>query len=872
MENVKSRFVALLAAAAFVAAGCNGKDGKDGANGQNGQNGASTGTVSGKVTVAGVTPAVPLSGVAVGVSPAVAGVTVTTNATGDYTATLPVGVYSLTFSAANFTAQTKSVSVLAAQATTQNVALAATAPVLVSIAVNGTAAPGATVSATATVLPLDGSTVTTSSYAWSQPATNGGAPAAIATPNALTTTLTLAGLPVYKTELFKALTVSPIQDLDDDPAVGGEGGTPFLGGLQDRFKVQAINHFDVERAGEVTVRFTVTTSSGTYTASKLLVTARPWKPAQGVPQVPVGEAVVLHGKAQASWAYTLTRPAGSAAVLDEPTGQNPAFVADVAGTYTVAESVSGLSIDVVAGNWAGAIDAAATLANLSAAGAGTPVGSATCTACHSPGSALDKFTPWAKSGHASIFTQNVNAGGHYGEACFDCHMVGWNKSVTNQGIDEKADYAAMLAAIFTVAGSPPANPLNWKTILTNYPATAAMSNIQCENCHGPQGTHTRDAAEKARRVSLDSGVCARCHGEPARHGRYQEWQLSRHSNYGTAIGESFDAAGAIRNSCAGCHSAQGFLLWSAQLKGGNASRNLTAANVLALTGAMTPSNVEPQTCATCHDPHDAGTVSSLGTDAKLRVENDTPMLPSGFKALGVGKGALCITCHNSRNGESPSGSGNVFLHEDGGAPFGTLTAYSGPHEACQGDVLMGRNAYFVNGVRGAHSNIKNTCVACHMESVPAPAELAYPTQSNHIFEANLSICAKCHGELDGSALQSSVEAELADLKAAIEGAVKRVYAPTATSVVYASGRAPTISINGAAAVAMATVVCTPVAPATTCTGGAANNPINTDLFAKANWNYSLIEQDFSRGVHNPAFAHEVLFRTIQRVNAIVAAQ
>jgi hypothetical protein len=79
-------------------------------------------------------------------------------------------------------------------------------------------------------------------------------------------------------------------------------------------------------------------------------------------------------------------------------------------------------------------------------------------------------------------------------------------------------------------------------------------------------------------------------------------------------------------------------------------------------------------------------------------------------------------------------------------------------------------------------------------------------------------------------------------------------------VVYASGRAPTLAIGGAAAAAFGTVIPT------------ATNPVNTNLFAKANWNFSLIEQDFSKGVHNPSFAHEVLFNTTQVVNGITTAQ
>ena len=87
----------------------------------------------------------------------------------------------------------------------------------------------------------------------------------------------------------------------------------------------------------------------------------------------------------------------------------------------------------------------------------------------------------------------------------------------------------------------------WTTILADYPATAQLSNIQCENCHGPQasGIHVQGAEA---RISISSDVCATCHGEPPRHGRFQQWEESGHSNFELAIEEGEDG------NCGRCHS------------------------------------------------------------------------------------------------------------------------------------------------------------------------------------------------------------------------------------------------------------------------------------------------------------------------------
>jgi hypothetical protein len=852
---------AALALAAIVAiAGCSGKDGK---NGTSGAAGVSTGTLSGTVTISGT--ALPVVGGTVALSPAIAA-NATTDATGKYSFTsLPAGVYTVTFSGTNLTAQTKTISILADEDTAQNVALVATAKVVVGMTVTGTATPGATLNATVATTPMDGSTVT--SIAWT---TGVNAQATFGTASAAATTAVLPDAATFKDNLFRVLDVSPLADPDSGILPPEE--PPLLATVQDRFQVQPINHFDLERAGEVILTATVTTSSGAYSVTKTVATTLPYAVATGLANVPVNVPVVVHGKQNATYTYTLAGPSGDAtSALDSTSSQNVVFTPTTSGKYTLTNTANGAALDIYAGTWVGAIDAAATLANLDANGAGTPVGGSSCLGCHDGGTAPDNFTPWAQSGHAQIFSDNVNAGGHYTSACFDCHMVGYSTLATNNGVDEQTDYAAMLAGIFTVGGSPATNPLNWKNILTNYPNTAAMANIQCENCHGPNqvtsNSHsslaTRDAMFAAR-VSVSAGVCGRCHGEPARHGRYQEWSISGHGNFEVAINEG------TNTGCSGCHSAQGALDptvgYFQQISNGIPSRTLTA-----LPAGLTVDNVQPQTCVVCHDPHNPGSTSSLGTNAEPRFMDDTPMLPSGFKAVGVGKGAMCIVCHNSRNGGwNNAGTLVANLHEDGDAHFGTLTAFAAPHEAAQGDVLMGRNGYFVSGVRGPHSVIPNACVNCHMDSVAAPAEIGYSTQSNHTFEANLTICAKCHGSFDGAGLQAATQAGLDDVKATMESKLAGLYETVGTTIEIIPGRTPLACVNG----------CLPIVPPATQPANAVNlidymngkaaSAATKDLFMKANWNYELVAVDNSGGVHNPSFVQDVLFRTSQKISAITA--
>src|SRR3989304_7023308 len=131
---------------------------------------------------------------------------------------------------------------------------------------------------------------------------------------------------------------------------------------------------------------------------------------------------------------------------------------------------------------------------------------------------------------------------------------------------------------------------------------AKNANIQCENCHGPNNSplHANGKIDAAR-VSLSADVCAACHGEPARHGRFQQWEESGHANTELAVEEAaVESRGATAAHCGRCQSSQGFLAWIQQpdltkyIQG--AKGNATVAELTAM--GLTRDQVLPQTCVT----------------------------------------------------------------------------------------------------------------------------------------------------------------------------------------------------------------------------------------------------------------------------------
>lgn len=739
--------------------------------------------------------------------------------------------------------------------------------VVVNPSFGGTAVPGAALAADAGVVLGDGSALM--SVTWTQVA---GLPAGIMGAGTQTPTITLGTMDAYRDELIDALENPPIDAGALPPTVSVPPGG-IHGGLQDRFQVVGVNPFALEEAAYAEFEVVVVTSSGTYTETLEVHTHLPWKPSTGLRTVPIGTTVLLHAKDQATWDWTLTPPAGSAAALVNPMTRSPEFTPDVSGLYTATvldlATMNVVTLEVYAGTWVGVITGQDAM--------GHPIADAVCTSCHQAGGvAPDNFTPWSETGHARILSDNIDNSSYYGDRCFDCHTVGYDEdtAAVNNGIDDQLDYSAFIAA--NLLGNP---GNNWENMLQNFPNTARMSNVQCENCHGPQGgtgSHATAGPMGQPRTSLSSDVCADCHGEPLRHARFQQWQLSGHSNYELAIDESQSG------SCSRCHTANGFLTWLPILTG-----EVPGDPTASITVNWTEDESHPQTCVTCHDPHAAGTTSGISTNATVRISGNTPLLIGGFVADTVGRGAICMTCHNSRRG----------LRND--TTFASIAMTNevtrAPHGSSQADVVMGENAYFVNaGVRGAHSFITDTCVNCHMEQTPPPAILAYNLGgTNHTFAASPSICANCHDPsgITAANVQASVDFRADELK----GLVEQAWLSELGAQLMAGN---TLDLNGQATVtSVMDIVSIELGEfrgrqslTFELTGGVMVGPLRTndidvvqpmpnpvlglpdvidDRVWKAGWNWALVHNDGSHGVHNPTFALEILNAACDEITALL---
>ncbi|MEK7251153.1 MAG: hypothetical protein AAB209_12105, partial [Bacteroidota bacterium] len=120
--------------------------------------------------------------------------------------------------------------------------------------------------------------------------------------------------------------------------------------------------------------------------------------------------------------WTLTRPAGSIAILDSATGKIiNSFKADVGGQYIVSATV-------------GTQSASDTVFASTYAGVGTDA-QAGCI-CHPTAAAIK--TSWQNSAHGTMFKRGITGylevergAGAYAPSCIKCHTTGWDTTAAN---------------------------------------------------------------------------------------------------------------------------------------------------------------------------------------------------------------------------------------------------------------------------------------------------------------------------------------------------------------------------------------------------------------------------------------------------------
>jgi hypothetical protein len=302
----------------------------------------------------------------------------------------------------------------------------------------------------------------------------------------------------------------------------------------------------------------------------------------------------------------------------------------------------------------------------------------------------------------------------------------------------------------------------------------------------------------------------------------KQWTTSRHSLVVTS------AAG--QQGCKNCH--DGYMFTTTG--GGFQPRRTEPTASVSTTGdastpgldegggASVPDFTVATDCRVCH----------TGAGADIADKGSVDKIP-GLPTAQGGVGAVCMACHNG-------------WHASGKSTTGAFTA---PHTSVQTDMLFAINtvdsktpgAPATAGTKSPHTKVPDTCAGCHVIG-------AGTGTPNHTFRVDdFKGCQRkgCHKtdmkdggiakkDYDGNGTKETVAKEIAGLtdilKAKIEAKAGK-FDSAHGQIVLASGAKP------------------------------------DDATYAAAYNYFFVLKDGSSGIHNTAFAVDLLTRSIQMVSA-----
>ena len=335
----------------------------------------------------------------------------------------------------------------------------------------------------------------------------------------------------------------------------------------------------------------------------------------------------------------------------------------------------------------------------------------------------------------------------------------------------------------------------------------------------PSGSYAQD--------SILQKPCIDCHGSETKYpvrGIRSQYLTSGHRTLGNAHYANSD-------DCQGCHTNEGFI---ERAKTGKVDVKKVVSN---------PSEIG---CFTCHAPHDRGNFS-LRTISKVTLANGV--------TFDRDKGNLCASCHRARRMPKDEVRARNIPNDSWGA-----------HHGPQADMLSGTNAYEFAGKKyssSAHGVLPAAnCVTCHMTQPAgryslAPAigghsmRLAGEVHENPIVNVAGCLNSGCHGDMK-------------------QLAGKHFYDRKAAADFDGNGKIETVQeevegllnklINGKGTGLLQTIKEPPYDGKGNFINAKTQYPIEV---VAALYNYKFVKEDGSKGIHNTAYAVQLLMDSIK---------
>jgi len=328
-----------------------------------------------------------------------------------------------------------------------------------------------------------------------------------------------------------------------------------------------------------------------------------------------------------------------------------------------------------------------------------------------------------------------------------------------------------------------------------------MFTVSCEGPAGEDGAAGADGADGADGMDgVDANAfCVDCHSQANWDEITGLYAISGHANPG-----GLGYAGG-RGGCARCHSAEGFEDYLAGYEGVDLPEKTALS------------------CESCHGNHttlEEGVAAPMATMEAIKlIVDETTMADFGDASN------LCANCHNSRrNGSYYADVDSMDTDGDGVNDYDIhpdsvyiSSTHAGPHYSAQVNTILGLGGY---GTTTSTTHETVGCVSCHMGA-------ATDTEGGHTFAPNLANCTEaCHSAVAAD-FATWVEGKHDDTKARMEAVAAGLAAAGA------------LIDNGDGTFSLTRVM------------------VHKDVF-EAFWNYRVMYQDHSYGVHNPGYYNTML--------------
>ncbi len=318
-------------------------------------------------------------------------------------------------------------------------------------------------------------------------------------------------------------------------------------------------------------------------------------------------------------------------------------------------------------------------------------------------------------------------------------------------------------------------------------------------------------------------ACMKCHNDEtgALLQAEGEWANSIH-----ASGDNVDYTNRGGGSdCTRCHDQQGFIFWVDSGKIAGPYDNVSAIG-----------------CFTCHDPHTRGNMS-------LRIESAYTL--ANAVVFDHGEANLCAQCHHNRTDVRAEIVDNK-----------ATTNRFGPHHGPQADMLQGTGGWQFGTATyntSGHANaVTNGCIGCHMGNPLTHNGYNVGGHSwNMVQEStgyNLAAeCTPCHAKA------TNTYDFIADTSHTVSD-----YDKDGTVEGYQTEFMGMLDSLGKVLYSKSLVSRTITGSDTTYTAKTAT--IADKNMAGAVWNFVMLEEDRSEGIHNFKYAKDLIWNSIDYVN------